>query len=113
MPTGVTNSVSLLPRLPNEACTIKVNLKRKLQGKSSALSLKVRPHKVVQAAKWPINSSALYKEEGMALCETWQNSQESDFDNSVHDKSECHPQVEASNTDNEMLSTFNEGLLQV
>ena len=36
----------------------------------------------------------------------------SDFDNSVHDKSECNPQVEASNTDSEKLSTFNEGLLQ-
>ena len=65
----VTNSVSLLPRLPNElACTIKVNLKRKLQCKSSALPLNVRPHKVVQAAKWPINNSALYKEERIALC---------------------------------------------
>ena len=68
VPADVTNSVSLLPRLPNEACTIKVNLKRKLQCKSSALSLNVRPHKVVQAAKWPINNSALYKEEGIALC---------------------------------------------
>ena len=72
--------------------------------------LNVRPHKVVQAAKWLINNSALYKEEGIALCENWQNSQESDFNNSVHDKSECNPQVEASNTDSETLpvSTFNE-----
>ena len=54
----------------------------------------------------------LYKEEGIALCENWQNSQENDFDNSVHDKSEGHPQAEASNTDSEMLRTFNEGLLQ-
>ena len=96
-----------------EECTIKVNLNRKLQCKSSALSLNVRPHKVVQAAKWPINNSALYKEEGIAPCKNWQNSQESDFDNSVHDKSECHPQVEVSNADSETLSTFNEGLLQV
>ena len=93
----------LLPRLPNEACTIKVNLKIKLQCKSSALSLNFRLHKVVQAAKWLINNSALYKEEGIALCENWQNSQESDFDNSVHDKSECNPQVEASNTDDETV----------
>ena len=73
----------------------------------------VRPHKVVQAAKWLINNSALYKEKGIALFENWQNSQESDFDNSVHDLSECNPQVEAPNTDSETLSTFNEGLLQV
>ena len=87
-------------------------LKRKLQYKCSVLSLNVRPHKVVQTAKWLINNSALYKE-GIALCENWQNSQESSFDNSVHDKSERNPQVEASNTDSETLSTFNEGLLQV
>ena len=104
MPADVTNSVSLLPRLPNEACTIltiKVNLKRKLQCKRSALSLSVRAHKVVQAAKWLTNNSALYKEKGIALCENWQNSQESDFDSSVHNKSECNPQVVASNTDSE------------
>ena len=46
VPADVTNSVSLLPRLPNEACSIKVNLKRKLQFKSSAFSFNVRPHKV-------------------------------------------------------------------
>ena len=86
----------MLPRLPNEACTIKVILKRKLQYKSSGLSLNVRPHKVVQAAKWLINNSVLYKEEGI------------DFKNSVHDKSECNRQVEASNTDSETLSTFKE-----
>ena len=112
VPADVTNSVSLLPRLPKEACTLKVNLKRELQYKSSALSLNVRPHKVVQTAKWLINNSVLYKEEGIALCENWQNSQESDFDNSVHDKSEYNLQVEASNTDSETLSTFSEGLLQ-
>ena len=72
--------------MPNEACTIKADLKGKLQYKSSVLSLNVRPHKVVQTAKGLINNSALYKE-GIALCEKWQNSQKSDFDNSVHDKS--------------------------
>ena len=84
-----------------------------MQYKSSALSLNAKPHKVVQAAKWLINNSVLYREEGIALWENWKNYQESDFDNSVPDKSECNLQVEASNTDSETLSTFNEGLLQV
>ena len=39
VPAGVPNSVSLLPQLPNEACTTTVKLKRKLQYKSSVLSL--------------------------------------------------------------------------
>ena len=37
VPADVTNSVSLLPRLPNEAFTIKDTLKRKLQCKSSVI----------------------------------------------------------------------------
>ena len=39
----VANTVSMLPRLPNETSTIKVNLKRRLQYKSSALSQNIRP----------------------------------------------------------------------
>ena len=50
VPADVTHTVSMLPRLPSETGTIKVNLKRKLQYKSSALSLNVRPHKVVEPA---------------------------------------------------------------
>ena len=45
------NTVTMLPQLHSQTATIKVNLKHKLQYKSSALSLNVRPDKVVQAAK--------------------------------------------------------------
>ena len=67
VPADITNTVSMLPRLPDETGTIKVNLKRKLQYKSSALSLNVRPHKAVQATKWLINNSSLYREEGISF----------------------------------------------
>ena len=60
----------MLPRLPDETGTIKVNLKRRLQYKSSALSLNVRPHKVVQAANWLVNNSNLYKE-GISFNQNW------------------------------------------
>ena len=60
VPTEVTHTASMLPRLPSETGTIKVNLKRKLQYKSSALSLNVRPHKVVEAADWLMTNSSLY-----------------------------------------------------
>ena len=75
--------------------------KKKIAVQKFCVILNVRPHKVVQAEKWLINNSTLYKK--IALCENWQNSQESDFDISVHDKSECNLQVEASNTDSETL----------
>lgn len=73
VPADVSNTVSMLPQLPNETATIKVNLKRRLQYKSSALSLTVRPNKVVKAANWLINNSNLYKEEGIVLNENWLN----------------------------------------
>ena len=59
VPAEASNTVNMLPRLPNETGTIKVNLKRKLQYKSSALSLNIRPHKVVQAVNWLIRNSSL------------------------------------------------------
>ena len=71
VPADITNTVSMLPRLPDETGTIKVNLKRRLQYKSSALSLNVRPHKVMQAANWIVNNSSLYREEGIMLNQNW------------------------------------------
>ena len=71
VPADISNTISMLPRLPDETGTIKVNLKRKLQYKSSALSLNVRPHKVVQAANWLINNSSLYKEEDISFNQNW------------------------------------------
>nr|XP_058946351.1 uncharacterized protein LOC131774356 [Pocillopora verrucosa] len=71
VPAEVTDTVNILPRLPNDAGTIKVNLKRKLQYKSSALSLNIRPHKVVQAANWLVNNSTLYKQEGITVNQDW------------------------------------------
>ena len=70
VPADITNTVSMLPRLPDETGTIKVNLKRRLQYKSSASSLNVRPHKVVQAANWLVENSSLYKE-GITFSQHW------------------------------------------
>ena len=52
----VSHTVSMLPRLPDETGTIRVKLKRRLQYKTSALSLNIRPHKVVEAANWFFNN---------------------------------------------------------
>ena len=71
VPADVTNTVSMLPRLSDQSGTIKVNLKRKLQYKSSALSLNVRPHKVIQTANWLVNNSTLYREEGITFNPEW------------------------------------------
>ena len=72
VPAEVSDTVNMLPRLPSETGTIKVNLKRRLQYKSSALSLNVRPYKVVQAANWLISDSSLYRQEGITLNQNWE-----------------------------------------
>jgi hypothetical protein len=71
VPADVVNTVNMLPRFPNETSTIKVNLKRRLQYKSSALSLNVRPNKVAEAAKWLVNNGNFYKDEGITFNDTW------------------------------------------
>ena len=71
VPADVVNTVNMLPRFPNDTSTIKVNLKRRLQYKSSALSLNVRANKVAEAAKWLVNNGNLYKDEGITFNDTW------------------------------------------
>ena len=67
VPADVTNTINMLPRLPEQTGTIKVQLKRRLQYKNSALSLNVRPHNVFQAATWLANNNVLYREQGITL----------------------------------------------
>ena len=69
----------MLPQLTCETGTIKVNLKRKLQYKSSALSLNIRPCKVVQAAEWLMSNSTLCKDEGIVFNSEWVNQLESNI----------------------------------
>ena len=63
----VNNTVNMLPWLPQESGTIKVQLKRRLEYKSPALSLNVRPNKILQAANWLATNSILYREKGISL----------------------------------------------
>ena len=71
VPPDVANTVNMLPRLPNETSTIKVNLKRRLQYRSSSLSLNVRPYKVAEAGQWLVTNGDLYRDEGITLNDDW------------------------------------------
>ena len=71
VPADVNSTVNMLPRLADDTCTIKVQLKRRLQYKSSALSLNIRPNKVMQAAAWLVNTSPLYQDQGITIDENW------------------------------------------
>ena len=60
VPADVSSIISMLPWLPHEIATIRVNLKLfELQNKSSALSLTVRPNTVIKAASWLLINSDL------------------------------------------------------
>ena len=71
VPADVCDTINMLPRLPQDTGTIKVQLKRRLQYKSSALSLNVRPNRVMQAAAWLVNTSNLYREQGITFDQDW------------------------------------------
>ena len=71
VPAEVSDTVIMLPRLPSDTGTIKVNLKRKLQYKSSALSLNIKPHKVIQVANCLVSNSSFYKQEGITINQDW------------------------------------------
>ena len=73
VPADVTSTVTILPDLQCQTGTIKVNLKRKLQYKSSAMSLNVRPCKVLQAGNGLMTNSSLYKDEAVIFDSDWIN----------------------------------------
>ena len=128
---AVNNTVNMLPGLPNQMATIKVNLKRALRYKSSALSLNVRPHKVIQVAKWLIDTSILYKREGITLNPEWnhnslhetdteQNQEHSDYNASTSaNRNENLKEAAVENEDNwtegdvEIPAGVSESLLNV
>ena len=60
IPADVNNTVNILPQLPQESGTIKIHLKRQLEYESSALSLNVRPNKLLQAANWLATNSLMF-----------------------------------------------------
>jgi len=110
VPADVTSTVTMLLWLPCQTETIKVNLKRKLQFKSSALSLNIRPHKVVQAAQWLMNNSSLYKDEGIVFNPEWANqyNQGTTHEEEVFDEQSAVLTESSSDTDSEILDNEND-----
>ena len=92
VPADVSNTVRILSWLQRGTGTIKVNLKRRLQYKSSALSLNIRPNKVIEAATWLISNSDLYKEEGVVLSEQWIATYNEELLSQVENDSSKQPQ---------------------
>ena len=101
VPADVTSTVNMLPRLSHETGTIKVQLKRRLQYKSSALSLNVRPNKVMQAAAWLVNTSLLYQEQGITLDDSWMASIEPETVSGDHDNQKSNSSDDQTNPEDD------------
>ncbi|PIK45339.1 hypothetical protein BSL78_17804 [Apostichopus japonicus] len=74
VPADVSTTVRTLARRLDDGQTIPVKFKRKLCYKHSLDSQNVRPKKVVDAAKWLVTNSQLYRDEGITVQETWTDS---------------------------------------
>ena len=104
----VTHTVSILPRLHNQTAAIKVNLKRMLKYKSSALPCNVRPYKVFEAANWLFTHRDLYRDKGIILNSEWINQHIQAVNDEINDnnnlESDTIGKTDDNNVDSEGLS---------
>ena len=73
VPSDVNSTVHTLPRLINESQTIPIKLKRRLSHKHHYQFQNVQPKKVLEAAKYLVSTSELFKSEGIEVRDAWQN----------------------------------------
>lgn len=71
VPVDVQPIVNSLPRTLDESGTIPVKLKKKLEYKNSDYSENVRPHAVVSALHYLMNTSELYQNSGIEIDKNW------------------------------------------
>lgn len=73
VPADVNTTVKTLPRMQCDEDTILLKFKRKMSYKHHMTFEKIRPNKVFEAAKWLVNSSILFRNEGIQVDENWIN----------------------------------------
>lgn len=71
VPADVMSTVNKLPRMLTEDETIALKFKRSLNFKHSVAFERIRPNKVLNAAKWLVENSELLKNEGIEINESW------------------------------------------
>lgn len=73
VPADVNTTVKILPRMQCDEDTILLKFKRKMSYKHHMAFEKIRPNKVFEAAKWLVNNSLLFRNEGIQVDENWMN----------------------------------------
>lgn len=71
VPSDVNSNVHCLPRLMNESQPIPIKLKRSLSYAHHYQFQNVRPKKVLDAAKYLVDTSDLFKSEGIEVQNAW------------------------------------------
>lgn len=71
VPANVNTTVNFLPRSLNKSQTIPIKLKRRLSFKHCYQFQNIRPTIVIEAAKYLINTSELYQNEGIQVADAW------------------------------------------
>ena len=71
VPTDVNSTVHCLPRTINESQTIPIKLKRHLSNRHHYQFQNIRPKKVIDAAKYLVDTSDLFKREGIEVHNAW------------------------------------------
>ena len=71
VPSGVNSTFHCLPRPISESQTIPIKLKRRLSYKHHYIFQNVRPKEVLDAAKYLVNTSDLFKTEGIQVQNAW------------------------------------------
>ena len=73
VPSDVISTVHCLPRPLSESQTIPIKLKRRLSYKHHYHFQNIRPKRVLDAAKYLVDTSDLFKGEGIEVQNTWLN----------------------------------------
>lgn len=71
IPADVMSTVNKLPRMLTEDETIALKFKRSLNFKHSVAFERTRPNKVLNAAKWLVENSELFRNEGIQINNNW------------------------------------------
>ena len=81
VPTNVNSTINALPRTLNESLTIPIELKRRLSYKHYYLFQQMRPKEVLDAAKYLVETSELFQNEGIEIRNSWIDSIAGDVNN--------------------------------
>ena len=71
VPADVNNTVRVLPRNMDDSETIPLKFKRSLNFKGYISFERIRPEKILLAAKWLVTNSSLFQNEGIIFDDHW------------------------------------------